>query len=807
MLTNHLFIALRHIRRNKLYSVVNVFCLAVGIAVTMTILLYVLHEHSYDGWHAHSDRIFSVSTPSKFGSETFMSERLTFPAGPAALQSGVVEGMTRATTAQMGIELQNMAMPGTRFREAQGFLFADSNFFQFFSFRLRRGQASEVLARPFTVVLTESAAKKYFGRTDPVGKVLLLDNRYRLEVTGVAEDVPSNSSIRFELIASLSTMAGMDHYRPYLGDQQLRGGSFWTWVLLKRAADTAVVSRQLSQTALVAAGSAPRDGYSRSGFTESYHFILRPLADTHLRGNFGKSNGLFLMPFSLAAGVVLLLALVNYMSLATAGAAARAREVGVRKVLGAGRGKIAGQFYTESGLLAVGSFLLGGLLFLWFRRYFLDLMNLKIDGRFLATPLVLGFFGGLLLLVIGVSGSYPSLVLSAFRPVAVLYGRLSRQRSGERVRKGFIVLQFSLSMVLVICSVIIGKQLYYLRHADTGVDRDNVVMLPFDYTMDHYGAYKQEVAALPAISQVATNRFKLYSGGINIQLVHLPAATVPQKVDCMTVDSAFIPLLGLKWVQAPAPGSDWLGEDRVLLNEAAVREFGLTDGPIGRRLRMQDTTATVSGVLKDFNFLSLHAPIQSLCVTVSKNVDWDWVHGVAGCLYARIKAHANVPATMDAIKKIYSKYDTRGTFDFQFLDDAFDSNYKTEERLAGLFSVLTLITIVIACLGLFALATFSAQQRVREIGIRKVLGASVGSIGALLSRDFMRPVLLAIVIACPLSWWVMHRWLEDFPYRTTMSWWVFAVSGLGLLTVALTTVLVRSLRAGRANPVDNLRSE
>lgn len=805
MLTHHLSIALRHIRRNKLYSIVNIFCLAAGIAVTMTILLYVLHEHSYDGWHAHGDRIFFVSTPMKFGAEGFVSDRLTYPVGPAALQSGVVEKMTRTMPAYMGVELQNTAMPGARFREIQSFVFADSNFFQFFSFRLRRGLASEILSRPFTVVLTESAAKKYFGRTDPVGKVLLLDNRYRLEVTGVTEDMPSNSSIRFELIASLSTMAGMDSYRPYLADQQLRSGAFRTWVLLKRPADTVIVSRQLSQVALAAAGKWPNDGLS--GFSESHQFILCPVADTHLWGNAGKLNGRFLMPFSLAAFVVLLLALVNYMSLSTAGAAARAREVGVRKVLGAGRGKIAGQFYIESTMLAVLSFLLGGLLFLWFRSYFFDLMNMRIDGRFLASPLVLGFFGGLLLVVILVSGSYPSLVLSAFRPVAVLYGRLSRERSGERVRKGFIVLQFSLSMVLVICSAIIGKQLYYLRHAETGVDRENVVMLPFDLTMDHYGAYKQEVATLPAIQQVATSHVKLYSGGINIQLVHLPATPVPQKVDYMTVDSNFISLLGLKWAQAPASGSDWYGREHVLLNEAAVRDFDLTGDAMGRRLRLQDTTATVAGVLKDFNFLSLHAPIQPFFLTVTRNADWEWAHGIAGCLYARLKANSNVPATIDAIKKIYTKYDTRTAFEFQFLDEAFDNNYKTEERLAGLFSVLTLITILIACLGLFALATFSAQQRVREIGIRKVLGASVASIGTLLSRDFLRPVVLAIVIACPLSWWVMHKWLDDFAYRTSMSWWVFAASGLGLLMVALVTVLLRSLRAGRANPVDNLRSE
>lgn len=806
MLLHHLLLALRHMRRNVLYSAVNIFCLAAGIAVTMTVFLYVLHEHSYDSWHAHSDRIFVVSTPSTYGTGNYESDRLTYPVGARALQAAGVEAMVRVMPAYMGVELQNTAMPGGRFRESRSFLFADSNFFRFFSFRLKRGAAGDVLSRPFAVVLTETAAKKYFGRTDPVGKTLLLDDRYRLEVTGVAGDPPSNSSLHFELIASLSTMAGMENYRDYLPDEQLQSGAFNTWIRLRRAADTAIVSRELSGMAASAAGQSPNSSNYGGGFKESHRFILHPIADTHLGGNSGKQNGRYLMPFSLAAAVVLLLALVNYMSLATAQAAARAREVGVRKVLGAGRVKIAGQFYMESALFAVFSFVLGGLLFLWLRPYFFDLIQMRIDSRFLTSPRVLAFFVGLLVLVTVAAGSYPSLVLSGFRPVAVLYGRLSRQRSGERVRKGFTVLQFSISMMLVTGSAVIGKQLYYMRHMDTGMDRDRVVMAPFEMTMEDYGAYRREVAGLPGVARVATTHMKLYSGGMTLNLVHLPGQPVARQVSFLTVDSSFIGLLGLRWAEAPAAGSDWYGEDHVVINEAAVRDLGLT-GVVGRALRLRDTTAVVAGILKDFNFWSLHASIAPLFLTVARNPEETWGHGSMGCLYIKIRAHTNVPTVVDAIKKSYSKYDSRTPFGFQFLDEAFDSTYKAEDRLARLFGVLTVITIAIACLGLFALATFSAQQRMREIGIRKVLGASVASIGALLSWDFLRPVVLAILIACPLSGWVMHRWLEGFAYRTELSWWVFAAAGLGLLAVALVTVVARSLRAGRANPVDNLRSE
>ena len=808
MLQHYLRSAWRTIRRNPFYSLVNIGCLAIGIAVTMTILLYLLHEHSYDRWHANASRIFSVSTTETFGSSHFNNTRLSSITGPSAKQADpAVETFVRTFPLMAGTSVQSATNPTARFWEYQDFLFADSNFFSFFSFRLIQGRLEDVLARPFTVVLTQSAAKKYFGTADPVGKVLVLDGKHRLEVTGIAADVPSNSSIRFGLVASLPTLARIDKYKVYLEDQRLQMGSFQTWLLLNEASDTARVARNLGHIAMEADAKATQKNQYAGGFIESHRFQLRPIADTHLKGNFGASNGQYLRPFTWVAIVILLLALVNYMSLATARAAARAREVGVRKVIGAGRGRIAAQFYTESGIFAVVSFLLGGLLFLSAKPYFFNLLRVPIDNRFLVSPRVLSFFGGLLVAIVLAAGSYPSLVLSRFRPVAVLYGKLSRRRGGERVRMGFIVLQFGISMTLVICSVVIGKQLYYIRHTDTGVDRENVLMLPFGATMEHFSAYKQDISAMPSVRQVATTHFKLYSGGVLLHLVHLPGRPKPADLSGLIVDSGFISLLGLKWKEAPEAGARWYGKDRILLNEAAESDFRFEDGAVGKPLKVDDSVVTIGGVLKDFNYWSLRSTIKPFGLTVVPDAGQEWPAGLSGCLYAKIGPHVNMPRVIDAIQKIYSRYDSQTPFEFQFLDEAFDSNYKQEDRLAGLFSVFTVVTIVIACLGLFALATFSAQQRIKEIGIRKVLGASVGSIGALLSRDFMRPVLVAVLIACPLSWWIMNRWLEDFAYRTTLSWWVFVAAGAGLLGVALVTVLMRSLKAGRANPVDNLRTE
>ena len=803
MFLNYLRMAVRQMRHNKLYSVINIFCLAAGITVTLTIVLYELHEYSYDRWHARSKRIFLMASGESFGSRTFFNQQLTIVAGPAAKEADAsVQAMTRMYPVFQGVDLQNRAKPELRFRETREMYFVDSNFFSFFSFRLLRGNPATVLSRPFTVVVTESQATKYFGSEDPMGKTLLMDGRFPLEVTGVAADVPSNSSIHFGLLSAIGTMSGVEKFQDYLHDEVIQNGSFSTWLLLRDARDTAKVEPSLARIGQALEGRV-KEPVEDGPFKQLHQYRLFPIKGQHLR--FTGVHGRYLGPLMGVAGVILLLALVNYMSLATARAAVRAKEVGVRKILGAGRLTLAGQFYTESALFAVAAFVVGGVLFLWLKGYFYRLMGVRIDPGFLTDPVVLGFFSGLFVLIVLIAGSYPSLVLSHFRPVTVLYGKLSRKLGGERVRKGFIVLQFAISMTLVISSAVIGQQLYFIRHADTGIDRENVVMLPFAATMEHYDAYRHEVEALPAVKRVASSHFELYADGVFMHMVDQPGKNSPAQVDGVIVDSNFISMLGMKWAEAPLAGSHWTGKKNVLLNEAAVADLGLDKPAIGRQLRIDKETVTVAGVLKNFNYLSLHAPIKPFAVTVTEDAAKEWAQGIYGCLYVKIGAHANVPTVMGAIKKIYGRYDLHTPFRFDFLDEAFDNNYKQEDQLAGLMSVFTTITIVIACLGLFALATFAAEQRVKEIGIRKVLGASAGSICLLLSGGFLRPVLLAVVISCPVAAWVMHGWLADFAYRIPLSGWIFMMAAIGLMGVALATVMFRSLGAARANPVDNLR--
>jgi putative ABC transport system permease protein len=799
MFTHYLRIAFRGFRGNKLHSLISTGCLAIGIATAMTILLYVLHEHSYDRWQRDANRIFAVSTTIKAGNSVWTIDRVSYAAAPMIRQADArVESYVRAFSPSQNPVLRSAGTPDFLFGVDKPFLFADSNFFRFFSYRLLEGDPDLVLVRPNTVVLTRSVARKYFGDSDPVGKTLLYNGEQPLEVTGVCADPPSNTTLDFDCIASgisLKSMGEMKPMLPSMQSQLMQGGAFQTWIKLRSAASAGQVTATIDR--LAAQSRDSKDG-------DPDQFYLTALPDIHLHNNFGdSSNTRYLTIFPLVAGLILLLALINYMSLATARAIVRAREVGVRKVLGAGRGRLAGQFYVESAVMALLSFAGGLLLFILFRPVFFNLIQLRIDAGFLLTTPMLASFGCLLLLVILASGSYPSLVLSAFRPVAVLYGKLSRRRSGERMRKGFLVFQFSISMALILCSLIIEKEMYFIRHADTGVDRENVVMIPFGTHLAHYHAYKHDVEALPGVELAATANHPMYKGH---DAYFIDRGGETMMLPIMTVDENFLRLLGMKWKQKAADQGLLYDGGHVVINETAVGKLGLKNDPVGQTLKV-DKDYIVAGVIQDFNFQSLQAPVSPLCLFMERDTAAAWGRAYGGCLFVKVRPHVNLPELLAKAKKIYAGYDRQTPFAYEFLDEAFDAQYKAEDRLAGLMGIFTAITIVIACLGLFALATFAAQQRLKEIGIRKVLGASVASIGVLLSRDFLRPVLFSVVIASPVAWWVMHGWLQNFASRTVISWWIFPAAGGGLLLIAQLTVLFRTIRAARVNPTINLRNE
>ncbi|AMR33279.1 hypothetical protein A0256_18560 [Mucilaginibacter sp. PAMC 26640] len=796
MLKNYIKIALRNLTRQKLYSLINISGLAIGLAVCMIIMMYVSHEMTYDRFHKNADRIFTTSASLKLGGNKMNMAFLSYATGPIIKQTQPgVAGYMRLLKYYKPVVVSNPSTPENKFTE-QKLIYADRDFFNFFTFKMLSGTPAGVLDKPFSVVITKEMAEKYFGTTNPVGKSITIktDSAYSYQVTGVAENNPSNSSINYNFIASGPSLLAMKEAKNFTFDQTVGPGSFEVYFQLKNAADSASVKRGLNLAG------------KNNKIYEDIKFSLAPITDMHLKNNFGdNSNIKYLKIFPLVAILILLLALVNYMSLSTARSTLRAKEVGVRKVSGASRKTIATQFYIESGIYASLAFILGYVLCYAFKPLFTNTLQLKIDDSFLYSPLLLSLFILLLIITVLIAGSYPSLVLSAFKPITTLKGKMSRQACGVPVRKIFTTLQFTISVGLIICGIIIDRQLYYFRHADTGMDRENIVMIPVGNSIGtNYQPFKRDIQALAGIAKTATARYGMFKG-YDVNFIDGKIKGESVALMGLNIDSSYISTLNLKWKVAPARGTTITGSNKIVLNEEAVAKLGLKANPVGSFITSGNGKCEVIGVIKSFNFSSMVTDINPLALYIYPDTAGYWSKGCN--LFAKIKPHTNLPTVISKIQSIYSKYDKDTPFSYSFMDDAFNEQYKAEDRLAAIFSLFTCITIALATMGLFGLTAFTIEQRNKEIGIRKILGASLTSITSLLSIDFIRLVVLAVVIASPIAWWAMHNWLQNFAYRIAIPWWVFAAAGITAVLTAVVTISYHAIKAALANPVNSLRSE
>jgi len=791
MFLNYLKIAWRNLWRNKLYSSINIGGLALGLAVCMLIMLYVAHEHSYDHFHKNTSRIFSVYTSGTYGGQSVNSLHMDYEYGPAAIKNDPRIQTFLRTQKPFGAPLLvNNAAKNIKFPEPQ-LLYADTNFFDFFSFPLVNGSAATVLQQPFTIVVSEKMAQKYFGHQNPVGKVLYLtaDSTYLFQVSGVMKDLPSNSSIQADFVASISSMKGM---KENLGI--VAGMNFKTYFLLHHAADMTPVQKNMQ---LAAEKSDPE-------MHSQYHLL--PLADEHFKMNTDQASGnKYLHIFPFVAGLVLLLALVNFMSLSTARATLRAKEIGVRKVTGASRRVIAAQFYIESALYTLLAFVLAYLIYALFHRSFLDILQISIDEAFVNGTQTLGIMVALLLITTAVAGSYPAIVLSAFKPIATLQGVMSNKSGGIRVRKLFTTLQFVIAVTLIISGIVIGKQLYYMRHTDTGVNRENIVMITIHKTMGtHYPAFKKDATQLNGVKQTATMRYPMYTsydmyGGKSNN------SNEPVIFKMLNVDNDFISLMGIRWKVSPAIPATIAQRGNVVVNESLARKLQLPTQPVGLQITAPPgEVVTVAGVVKDFNFQSFSSKIDGLGLFVAPDTLSYWT-AFGSTMFVKTSPNTNLPTLLASLKNTYERFDKENPFEYQFMDDAFNALFKAEDRLADIFNLFIGLTILIAGMGLFGLATFAAQQRTKEISIRKVLGASVLSITTQLSKDFIKLVLLAVIIASPIAWWAMHNWLQYFAYSIHLSGWIFVAAGLLAVIIALCTVSFQALKAAMANPMRGLK--
>ena len=807
MLKNYLTVAFRTLRRDRGYALLNVAGLAVGLGCCLLIGLYVLDEVRFDRFHPTAERTFRVvevrETPD------LGDQRVAATVGPVS--TALVETAPEVAAATRLSNLQRLTVERGEHRAYVGdYLIAEPSFFDVFDgFDLLQGDPATALSAPHSLVLTASAARPYFGDEDPMGQTVTVEGLGDLTVTGVLADPPANSHLTFSMLLSAATLASdAEWWADYADDWTPNWRSFLAYVTLDDAAAAPAVEARLA------------DLLAQHGEAESptRALELQPLTDVHFGSgaiedvfNHDERPVTTLYAFSAIALFVLLIACINYMNLATARSMRRAREVGVRKALGARRGQLAGQFLSESVLLAGAAVAAAAGL----AALVLPAFNEIAGKALMLTPvgggwLLLGLVG--LALVVGVAaGSYPALYLSGFRPTRALRGVESGRR-GAGLRRGLVVTQFALSIGLIVATLTVVRQMEYVQSAPLGFESDGLVVVDINSgdVRRQWRAVKAEMAALPAVRSVSSTS-RVPGDWKNIaEIEAVPEGTAdatPRTLAFFGADEDFLRTFDValetgRTFSASRPADS----AAVLLNETAVRALGLED-PVGQRLTIPQTggeaelALDVIGVVEDFHFRSLHEPIRPLVIGA-------WNNPVQSIDYftARVDPAA-LPAAIAGLRTIGERFDPEHPFEYNVLDERLADFYVSEARTARLLGIAGGLALFIACLGLLGLAAFVAEQRTKEIGVRKVLGASVGSIVFLLSKDFARLVLVGAAIAVPLAYLGMRQWLDGFAYRVDLGPGVFVLAGGVALAVALATVSARAVHAALADPVRSLRHE
>jgi putative ABC transport system permease protein len=807
MVKNFLIVAFRNLRRNKAFSAINIVGFALGIATCLLILLFVGHELSYDRYNDHADRIVRVTFQANMPGGLIKEADVMAPVGPS-LKRDFPEVLEATRVRTFGTpRLSN----GSQIFREDAFAFVDSNFFRVFTIPLLRGDAATALNLPQSIVITKSVARKYFGTEDALGKTIVFkeDNLAPMKVTGIIDEIPENSHFHFGLLASL---AGW----PEANDPSWLSSNFHTYLLLPKNYDYKNLESQLPREVDNYIGPQFQKAlgislgeYRKAG--NSINFLLQPLTEIHLHSNLTgelEANGdiRYVYIFSTVAVFMLLIACINFMNLSTAGASKRAREVGIRKVMGSLRGRLVGQFLAESLLLTALSMGLALLLVYMVLPLFNGLTGQNLGIHWLAMPWLIPAMVGFGLSIGILAGSYPAFFLSSFKPIAVLKGRLTAGKGGNLLRSVLVVFQFFISIVLIISTVVVYRQLSYIRNERLGYDRDRVVVVQEAWWLGKkLDAYRQELLNDPRVANVSLSGFIPAGQSYGNNYMVNPDGKSSQliKTVCYEVDDSYIPTLGMQMASG-RNFSKGFGTDStaVIVNETAARAFGWGLNAIGHTVAHTEEDGTrkvyrVIGIVRDFHFRSFHEMITPLLMELG---------GDASNMIVRTKTKDYAGLLADMNRK-WERTKAEAPFSYSFLNNRFNDTIKTEQNIGRILGIFAGLTIFVACLGLFGLATFTAEQRTREIGIRKVLGADAGTIVALLSKEFLRLVGLAFLIATPVAWLAVNRWLQDFAYRVSVGWWIFALAAGLTLVITLLTISLRAVRAALANPVDSLRTE
>jgi putative ABC transport system permease protein len=799
---NYFKVAFRSLWKNKKFSFINIFGLATGMACSLLIFLFVTNENSYDKYHTDATNIHRVVKDFVNDDKSRLPDATTPPALAPALQREIPE-VTQATRVFPSWGSKYLIKYGDKAINEEKLFRVDSNFFDVFTFPFVQGNNLKAFAQLNSIVLTESSAKRYFGKDNPMGKVLTIDNLGDMMVTGVLKDVPDNSHFHFDFLISIRKLAGNI-------DQNWNFYNFYTYVKLKPNTDITIFTKKVQGI------------YDKANDQATNIFYTQPLTDIHLRSKLKwelEPNGdkLYVYVFMMIAIFIILIAAINYVNLATAKASVRAKEIGVRKVAGAVRSSLIKQFLVESVITCIIAAALSVLI----AHLLLPVVN-ELTAKQLSvvdnpTVLLYVVLGALFIGI--VAGFFPAIYLSSFKPIQVLKGLKLRESGTLSLRKALVVTQFTISIVLIIGALIISRQMNFIQSANLGLDKEQVIVVKNagSLSLPTRNSFQNVVLQMPGVKKVSVSDGMV--GGLNWTTgLNLKGSDNSQLINFLSVGNDYTDVLGLELKEGRGFSSKFPADTLnngipngpleqniggVILNEKAVKDLGIKSSSIGQQLeygRDGDTVyyVTVVGVAKDFHFTSFKNEIKPFAFfnnprradnfTIKLSTD-------------------NIQATLAQLENKWKQFSIDRPFEYTFLDETFSKLYQAESRFQKVFISLVVLGIIIACLGLLGLATFAAQQRVKEIGIRKVLGASVASVVGLLSKDFLKLVAIALILAVPIAWYFMNKWLQEFAYRINIEWWVFVVAAVIALLIAFLTISSQAIKAAMSNPVKNLRTE
>ncbi|PZR12610.1 MAG: hypothetical protein DI539_19765 [Flavobacterium psychrophilum] len=797
MMENYFKTSWRSLKANKFYSILNIGGLAVGLATGFMLLLWVQNEFSYDKYNRLYKNIYQVNSHITLDVKSLVWRGAPAPLSIKAKQIPDVISVLRLVSDDENPTLSDKVLSNsdlTKVFDNNKILYADSNFLSFFNYKLLHGNVNAFLPNAHSVALTQSTAKKLFGTDDAVGKIVRFDKN-SFSVTAVLQDFPHNSSLQYDAIfpvdyyAQQFTAHGGNHGWKTI-DEDVNDYSFRTFLLINPNGNISDIETKLTHLF-----NATDNGQAATTFQ------LQNLGDLHLTGIDGDNSAFKRVRIMLLIAILILtIASINYVNLSTARALVRSKEVSIKKIIGAKRRQLFFQFITET-VLTFGFAVFIAIIIITLLKPLYD----RITGEQLVLSLsnfsMLKILFFALLGTILISGIYPALLLSSFNPLGAIHDKSFLGIKTSSFRKSLVVLQFTISFILLVSTIVMGKQMAYITNKDLGYDKNYVFTVSFP---------KEAAKSADAIE----NELRSQKSILNVSFSSAPDITnvteisgdiiwdgktndVPFIVWRVQADKNFIPTMKYQLIA----GTNFTGTssdyDKYILNETAVKAMGLKPPYVGTKIGYGKADGEIAGVIKDFNFKSLKDPIAPLLIRTS---------GLKNTLYVRTTG-AGTQASIKAVEQQYKKYANNTPFTYNFIDKTFESHYQSQQRAGTLFTTFAAIAIFISCLGLFGLATYTAQIKTKEIGIRKVLGASVGSVVQLISKDFLKLVIVATVIATPLAYWAMNKWLQDFAYRTSISWWIFAACGFAMLLIAIVTLSMQTVKAALANPVKSLRTE